>query len=119
MAPGGYTASTLKYNPTAKAIGITLPPDKGGHKVFLNSSRSTVLYHDITMFAKEFGMDDVPCTHPEHASFSVERPFINQKFDLVICDSQVLQTHKRPKYREGTEPNRLTSSQLILALQRI
>jgi 23S rRNA U2552 (ribose-2'-O)-methylase RlmE/FtsJ len=119
MAPGGYTASALKYNPTAKAIGISLPPGQGGHEVLLNSSRSTILYHDITMFAKEFGVDEVPLGHLGRASFSVERPFINQRFDLVICDGQVLRTHKRPEYRERTEANRLISSQLILALQRI
>ncbi|OBT93143.1 hypothetical protein VE01_09223 [Pseudogymnoascus verrucosus] len=71
------------------------------------------------MFAKEFGVDEVPGTHPGHDSFSLERPFINQRFDFVICDGQVLRTHKRPKYRERTEASRLTSSQLILALQRI
>ncbi len=119
MAPGGYTASALKYNPTAKAIGITLPPDTGGHEVLLNSYRSTVIYHDITMFAKEFGTEEIPRTHPGRDSFSLERPFINQRFDFVICDGQVLRTHDRPEYRERTEANRLTSSQLILALQRI
>jgi len=119
MAPGGYTASALKYNPTAKAVGITLPSDKGGHKVLLNSYRSTILYHDITMFAKEFGVDEVPCTHPGHDSFSLERPFMDQRFDFVICDGQVLRTHERPEYRERTEAYRLTSAQLILALQRI
>lgn len=71
------------------------------------------------MLSKEFGVDEVPVRHPGHASFCAERPFINQRFDLVICDGQVLRTHKRPEYREGTEANRLTSSQLILALQRI
>ncbi|KAF8847315.1 hypothetical protein BDZ45DRAFT_607666 [Acephala macrosclerotiorum] len=119
MAPGGYTASALKHNPAAKAVGITLPPDQGGHQVFLDSSRSTVFYHDITMFAKEFGVDEVPVTHPGHASFSAERPFLNQRFDLVFCDGQVLRTHKRPEYRERTERDRLRISQLILALQRI
>ena len=119
MAPGGYTASALKYNPTAKAVGITLPPDRGGHEVLLKSNRSTVLRYDITMFAKEFGVDEVPCTHPGHDSFSLERPFIGQTFTLVICDGQVLRTHKRPDYREPTEANRLVSSQLIFALQRI
>ncbi|KAL5330891.1 hypothetical protein ACEPPN_000416 [Leptodophora sp. 'Broadleaf-Isolate-01'] len=119
MAPGGYTSSALKYNPAGKATGITLPPGQGGHEVFLNSPRSTVLYQDITMFSKEFGVDEVPVKHPAHASFSMERPFIDQKFDLVICDGQVLRTHKWPEYREATEANRLTSSQLIFALQRI
>ncbi|OBT58261.1 hypothetical protein VE04_01547 [Pseudogymnoascus sp. 24MN13] len=41
------------------------------------------------MFAKEFGVDEVPCTHPGHDSFSLERPFINQRFDFVICDGQL------------------------------
>lgn len=119
MAPGGYTTSALKYNPTAKATDITLPPDNGGHEVLLNSSRSTVFYLDITMFAKEFGVGEVPSTHPEHDSFSLERPFINQEFDLVICDGQVLRTHERAEYREPTEATRLTCSQLILTLQCI
>ena len=107
MAPGGYTASALKYNPTAKAIGITLPPDKGGHEVFLNSYRSTVLYHDITMFAKEFGVEEVPCTHPEHDSFSLERPFINQRFDFVICDGQSYEHTSDPN--TGSEPKQTDS----------
>jgi 23S rRNA U2552 (ribose-2'-O)-methylase RlmE/FtsJ len=119
MAPGGYTARALQHNPTAKAVGITLPPDQGGHQVLLDSPHSCVFYHDITMFAKEFGVDEVPPTHPGRASFSTERPFINEKFDLVFCDGQVLRTHKRPEYRERTEPSRLRISQLILALQRI
>ncbi|PQE29865.1 hypothetical protein CJF32_00000537 [Rutstroemia sp. NJR-2017a WRK4] len=93
MAPGGYTASALKYNSTAKSVGITLPPDQGGHQVLLDSSRSSVFYHDITMFAREFGVDEVPLTHPEYASFSAERPFINQKFDLVFCDGQPAKKH--------------------------
>ncbi|KAH7412566.1 hypothetical protein BKA64DRAFT_331953 [Cadophora sp. MPI-SDFR-AT-0126] len=121
MAPGGYTSTALKYSPRAKATGITLPPSQGGHKVILNSPRSTVLYQDITMFAKEFGVDDneIPAKHPARASFLAEQPFVNQKFDLVICDGQVLRTHKRPEYREANEATRLTCSQLILALQRI
>ncbi|KAE8444544.1 hypothetical protein EG329_014468 [Mollisiaceae sp. DMI_Dod_QoI] len=119
MAPGGYTASALKYNPNATAVGITLPPDQGGHQVLLKSPRSSVIYHDITMFASEFGIDQVPATHPEYNSFSKERPFLNQRFDLVFCDGQVLRTHQRPMYRDQHEASRLTLSQLILALQRI
>jgi hypothetical protein len=33
MAPGGYTASALKYNPAAIACGVTLLPAKGGHEL--------------------------------------------------------------------------------------
>ncbi|XMA12579.1 hypothetical protein WAI453_005370 [Rhynchosporium graminicola] len=119
MGPGGYTYSALKYNPGAEASGITLPPSQGGHEVFLLSSKSTVIYKDITIFSKEFGVEVVPLTHPEYASFSAERPFNDQNFDLVICDGQVLRTPNRPEYREATEATRLTISQLILGMQRI
>jgi 23S rRNA U2552 (ribose-2'-O)-methylase RlmE/FtsJ len=119
MAPGGYTASALKYNPGGTAFGITLPPEQGGNEVLLKSSQSTVQYLDITMLAKEFGVDDIPITHPEHASFLDQRPYYGQTFDLVFCDGQVLRTHQRAEYREYFEGLRLTVSQLILALQRI
>ncbi|KAH9205105.1 hypothetical protein DL95DRAFT_417714 [Leptodontidium sp. 2 PMI_412] len=118
MAPGGYTSSALKYNPAAKAISITLPPGQGGHEVFLNSPRSTVLYQDITMFSKEFEVDEVPVKHPAHASFSMERPFIDQKFDLVICDGQVLQTHKRPEYRENVQPDTEAGKVAVMAWKK-
>ena len=119
MAPGGYTASALKYNPGATAFGITLSPAQGGHKMLLKSNNSTVLFRDITMLAKEFGFDDLPPTHPEHKSFLNERPYLEHKFYLVFCDGQVLRTHQRAEYREQHEARRLTTSQLILALQRI
>ena len=119
MAPGGYTASALKYNPTAIAYGVTLPLAKGGHKVLFQSSRNSVKFHDVTMFAAEFGTDEIPLAHPEHASFSSERPYLGQTFHLVFCDGQVLRTHQRAECRERQEALRLTVSQLILSLQRI
>ena len=119
MAPGGYTASALKYNPGATAFGITLPPEKGGHKVLLPSYRSNILFLDITMLAKEYGVDTPPLKNPDCASFLDERPYFGQTFELIFCDGQVLRTHERPGYRENHEARRLTVSQLILALQRI
>jgi 23S rRNA U2552 (ribose-2'-O)-methylase RlmE/FtsJ len=119
MAPGGYTASALKYNPGAKAFGITLPYAQGGHKVLFKSYNSTVLFLDITMLAKEFGVEHPPLTHPEHKSFLKERPYSEHKFHLIFCDGQVLRTHQRAEHREQHEARRLTVSQLILALQRI
>ncbi|KUJ10153.1 uncharacterized protein LY89DRAFT_701089 [Mollisia scopiformis] len=102
-----------------EASGITLSPDQGGHKVFLNSPLSTVLYCDITMFATEFGAEYVPVTHPEHATFSTERPFLSQTFNLIFCHGQVLRTHPRMEYREAYEATRLTFPQLTLAMQCI
>ncbi len=119
MAPGGYTASALKYNPTARACGVTLPSEIGGHKLILKSYQSSVMFLDITMLAREFGVDEVPVTHPDRASFRSVRPFFAQTFHLVFCDGQVLRTHRRAEYREPQEARRLTLSQLILALQRI
>ena len=119
MAPGGYTASALKYSPEAIACGVTLPLAKGGHKVLLRSSRYRVKFLDITMLASEFGVDEVPSAHPEHLSFCRERPYLGQTFHLVFCDGQVLRTHQRAGHREQQEALRLTVSQLILALQRI
>lgn len=117
MAPGGYSASALKYNPGATAFGITLPLAQGGHKVLLKPS--SPLYLDITMLASEFGVKDPPPTHPEHKNFLFERPYCEDKFHLIFCDGQVLRTHQRAEYRERHEARRLTVSQLILGLQRI
>ncbi|KFY18607.1 hypothetical protein V493_08468 [Pseudogymnoascus sp. VKM F-4281 (FW-2241)] len=119
MAPGGYTASALKYNPGATAFGISLPFEQGGHKVLLKRSRSTILFLDVTMLAKEYGVEIIPSTYPDRTSFREERPFWGQTFQLIFCDGQALRTHERPGYREEFEARRLTVSQLILALQRI
>ncbi|OBT93322.1 hypothetical protein VE01_08413 [Pseudogymnoascus verrucosus] len=119
MAPGGYTASALKYNPKATAFGISLPLQQSGHKVLLPRSSSTMLFLDVTMLGKEYGVEMIPLTHPDRTSFRDERPFWGQTFQLIFCDGQVLRTHERPEYREHYEARRLTVSQLILALQRI
>lgn len=119
MAPGGFTERALKYNYGGKAFGITLPPTQGGHEVFVNSPRSSVLYRDITLFATEFGVGSIPSDHQDRDSFSLERPFLEHKFDLVFADGNVLRSHKRADYRLNTEGSRLINSQLILGLQRI
>jgi 23S rRNA U2552 (ribose-2'-O)-methylase RlmE/FtsJ len=119
MAPGGYTSSALKYNCRATVFGITLPPAQGGHEILLRHSKSDIIFLDVTMLAKEFGVDIVPPTHPDHSCFLSERPYLGYTFKLIFCDGQVLRTHQRAEYREHQEALRLTVSQLILALQRI
>lgn len=121
MAPGGYTASICKYSPQANVSAITLPEDQGGLRIFVrhgNGTRVEVLEADITMFAAEFGVTDIPATHPEASKFSNECPF-QEQFDLVFCDGHVARTQNVPSYREPTESFRLTCSQLILAMLRI
>jgi 23S rRNA U2552 (ribose-2'-O)-methylase RlmE/FtsJ len=119
MAPGGYTASALKYNPGARAFGVTLPPEQGGHELLLPASSSSVVFLDITMLATEFGVEIPPSTHPECTGFLSDRPHLGRTFQLVFCDGQVLRTHQRAEYRQHEEGRRLAVSQLILALQRI
>jgi 23S rRNA U2552 (ribose-2'-O)-methylase RlmE/FtsJ len=124
MAPGGYTASVLKYSPKAQVSGITLPEKEGGHKLLIRRGfadpRIQVTQLDITMLWSEFCAEDIPEDHPDKAEFlHGERPYLNKSFDLIFCDGQVLRTHTRSTYRDRKEALRLSCSQLILAMQRI
>lgn len=123
MAPGGYTASALKYNPSARVSALTLPRQSGGHQVLARNGvkdpRVEVRYADITLFATELGVEEIPIDHPDLENFSSERLWPETEFDLVFCDGQVLRTHQRPSYREKHEATRLVCSQLILAIQHI
>ncbi|KAK3896457.1 hypothetical protein C8A05DRAFT_20569, partial [Staphylotrichum tortipilum] len=78
-------------------------------------------FRDITLLADEMGtpVSSTPTSHPETASFSPDRPFLDQKFDLVFCDGQVFRTHERLEYREPFEASRLSTAQLVLGLQRV
>ncbi|KAG4066649.1 hypothetical protein HA402_007285 [Bradysia odoriphaga] len=73
------------------------------------------------MLAGEMGfkMTDIPLDHPDRDLFRFDRPFFDQKYDLILCDGQVLRTHKREEYREKTEAVRLSVSQLVFALQHM
>ncbi|KAK3900374.1 hypothetical protein C8A05DRAFT_36003 [Staphylotrichum tortipilum] len=129
MAPGGFSSAALYRNPSALLRGISLPPSLGGHEMLLKKPWSEtdpdaqifVSFCDITLLADEMGtpVPSIPASHPDAASFSSDRPFLEQKFDLVVCDGQVLHTHERLEYRENFEASRLLTSQLVLALQRI
>ncbi|KAK4039554.1 hypothetical protein C8A01DRAFT_16463 [Parachaetomium inaequale] len=129
MAPGGFSSAALYRNPAALLRGISLPPSQGGHEMLLNkywsdrdpSAQIYVSFRDITLLAEEMGTpaSSVPASHPDAASFSSDRPFMDQEFDLVFCDGQVLRTHERLEYRQKTEATRLLTTQLVLALQRI
>ena len=125
MAPGGYSASALKHSPHAQVKGITLNASLGGHQMLIpfgrRDPRVQVLFADLTMFAAEFGVADIPTIHPDNSNFSFDRPWADTSFDLIFCDGQVLRTHAPylASYREECEATRLTCSQLILGMQRI
>ena len=105
MAPGGFTLAALHRNPSALVRGISLPPDQGGHEMLLNKPWSCtnpnaniyVSFRDITLLADEMGVpiSSIPADHPDAAAFSSDRPFLEQEFDLVFCDGQVLRTQQR------------------------
>jgi 23S rRNA U2552 (ribose-2'-O)-methylase RlmE/FtsJ len=119
MAPGGFTWGTLEYNPDAIAYGITLPLEIGGYKNWFTLSAEYVKFMDITMLASEFGIGTIPTSHPDHSLFLAERPFVDQRFQLIFCGGAVLRGHERSEHRREFERTRLTTSQLILAMQRI
>ena len=123
MAPGGYSACAFKNNPGATVRGITLHTDQGGYPLLLVKApygcHLTFKYGDITMLAKEFGVNDIPSGHPNAAKFSTERLFEWDIFDLVLCDGQVLRTDPTAWRCKTHEDARLRVSQLIFALKRI
>lgn len=123
MAPGGYTWSFLKRNRNARAYGISLPVEEGGHPMYLDhgekDKRVEVEWLDITMLAVELGtpIEKVPAKHPEAAKFTAYRPFPGKTFDIVICDGNVLRVHQHQRDMDR-EACRLLLSQLILGLER-
>ncbi|KAH8197334.1 hypothetical protein TruAng_008500 [Truncatella angustata] len=125
MAPGGFTSAVLKRHPTVTARGISLPSEAGGLKIMLPEWRSDpriqVDFLDITMLADEMGTPaaSIPETHADSMIFTSYRPFLGEEFDLIFCGAAVLRTHPRATYRDSRERLRLTTSQLVMALQRV
>jgi hypothetical protein len=123
MAPGGFSSAALDRNPSARLRGISLPPSQGGHEMRLNrpwfatnpSAQIYVSFRDITLLADEMGTpaSSIPASHPDASSFSSDRPFLGEEFDLVFCDGQVLRTHERQECKlvSPCPPLRLPSLQ--------
>ena len=119
MAPGGFAKVILdRYNAT-HVHGLSLPTSQGGHPLIESQfsslrDRFEINYLDITMLAAEFGRTSVI------PSLSNERPYLHTKFDLVIADGAVLESHERSEYRTKiVEGVRLRASELVIALRRI
>ncbi|PHH68288.1 hypothetical protein CDD82_663 [Ophiocordyceps australis] len=122
MAPGGFLATALAYNPQARAMAFSLPPEMGGHKILLPSSLTSspnpIVQHrlvDITLLAEDLDYSlPIPESHPD-TFLPLQLP-PQALFSLVVCDGQVLRTHPRAPYRLVREPRRLSCAQLALAL---
>ena len=73
MAPGGFSATVLKYNESAQIHGLSLPDKDGGHGILLpgweEDPRVEVQLLDVTMLAAEFGYPYL--IHPRHPSASL------------------------------------------------
>jgi 23S rRNA U2552 (ribose-2'-O)-methylase RlmE/FtsJ len=123
MAPGGFSKLLMDMYPDSQVYGISLPPSIGGHKILLDidDPRVSIQFLDVTLLAVELKTSEslIPKDHPDFQNFRYDRPFLSDKFDLAICDGQVLRTHQRQDYRERVEGKRLLVSQLVFAFSRI
>ncbi|KND90813.1 hypothetical protein TOPH_04589 [Tolypocladium ophioglossoides CBS 100239] len=120
MAPGGFLATALNKNPGSRALAFSLPISSGGHKVRLpKDSNVDQRFLDVTMLAADMGVGTVPEGHPDAGNFLSRQFGLDQLFDLVLCDGQVLRTHVRAPYREKREARRLTTTQLALGLEHL
>jgi len=134
MAPGGFSTFALQKNPSVLVRGISLPPSMGGHEIRFDLADGSkadydwsdsdpgapiyVDFRDITFLADEMGSpcSGIPASHKDAASFSSDRPFLGQKFDLVFCDGQVLRTHERKEctYWQTLHPHPMRTQTCIL-----
>lgn len=122
MAPGGFLATALDLNPDARALAYSLPPSDGGHKVLLPPRPNiSTKFIDITMLATDMGAHDIPAGHVDSGKFLPRHFDPTRRFDLILCDGQVLRTHAptRASYREKREARRLSTVQLALSLEHI
>lgn len=122
MAPGGFLDVALTECSNSAALAFTLPLKDGGHQVLLSDnlrSRVKTRYADITMLAQDMGMETIPDDRPDARNFISRQLEPDQRFDLVICDGQVLRTQERLPYREGRENIRLSTVQLAMGLEHL
>lgn len=124
MAPGGFLAVALKHNPRARATAFSLDPKVGGHPILMPfHPRVSITLQDITMLAGDMGVQALPSEaldHPDADNFCfVPKLSALTKYDIVLCDGQVLRTHERASYREQSEATRLTMVQIALGLEHL
>ena len=127
MAPGGYSASALKFNPQASVSGATLPENLGGHKLFVRDgfmgAPVRIWQGDLTSLVGDMGIDDgdIPEERPDFGKFQKDEVWVGEQFDLVFCDGQVLRNHSQEmaEHRQRCEARRLTCGQLLIALRHV
>ncbi|KAJ5914667.1 hypothetical protein N7504_003550 [Penicillium tannophilum] len=123
MAPGGFSATALKYNRFAQVYAISLPRDEGGLEIYLpnwqENKRLRVKLLNLTMLSAELGFPTLASQdHPSASKFSNHIPYAGRQFDLIFCDGHVLPTTE-PEDNLTSEIRRLADAQIVMALQRI
>lgn len=123
MAPGGFSATVLKYNRFAQVCAISLPTDEGGLEIYLpnwqENKRIKVKLMNLTLLSAELGFPDLASQdHPSASKFSNYIPYAGRQFDLIFCDGHVLPTSE-PEQDSTSEVRRLADAQIVMALQRI
>lgn len=123
LAPGGFVRCILDLNSDAHVDAFSLPQDQGGHRVLMynwtNYKRISIRWFDVTMFVEEMGHLQDECDHPGCQGLGQKWPYKTERYDLIVCDGQVLRTHQDQELKESVEPVRLTCAQLYMSLKRI
>ncbi|CEI41427.1 hypothetical protein FVEN_g3619 [Fusarium venenatum] len=122
-APGGFIDQTMAMCPNINRVrAMSLPVEEGGHEIRLENKHVNVEFRDITMLAGDIGItqQDIPDNFPDRDNFILERVFkLDEKYDLVFCDGQILRTHERAEWREWGEATRLKLTQITLGLEHL
>ncbi|KAJ5324173.1 hypothetical protein N7476_002773 [Penicillium atrosanguineum] len=120
MAPGGVAATAKKYLRTVLIDAVTLPSHIGGFEVMDKGVCRNIEYADITMYSKEMGLqENISTEHPDYKNFQIDRPFLGNLYDIVICGGAVGDVDRLEPYRKTCERSRLTASQLVFAMNRL
>lgn len=125
--PCGFKSTILKYDRQAEISAVALYLKDGGHVIATASQQNDeclkVSFKDVAGLANELGISNVPgmnCNSDIGSKVSNQaRASQTKRFDLVICDGVLPDTHNEPVESNSSGAMHLRSSQLILALGRI
>lgn len=114
MTPGEILGKILEFNTTAEAMAFSLPATDGGYKVLLPRSPSvTTKFLDVTKLATDMDFADEDLETGQLLPRQLDE---DQRFDLIVCDGQILRTHVQSESHSATK---ITTTQLVMARQRV
>jgi hypothetical protein len=117
MASGGFLSAAMERSHGATAIAYSLPVEAGGYEALLPQAPSIdVKMLDITMLAADMDAGDIPEGHPDLKNFLLRQFNRVRGFDVVSCGGAVVRNQPGAAYRVLSETQRLSATQLALAL---